>query len=221
MHFALLQLKSALKLSGEPRLLIARSSTVLQRVAVHTANPDACTLCPLHFRHRPFLAGCDDALLQARSQSGAGGRRSGGSGGGGGGNDDGETEGAWVMKAGQAVRDLLLQLARAGGSRALEELRAAAAAGSFNEVARALSAAEAEAAAAPAAPASPSTAAPARVCAACGAAGAALVCSGCRGVRYCGAECQKRDWGAHKAACRARRQRQQEGAAATASQQQQ
>jgi hypothetical protein len=29
------------------------------------------------------------------------------------------------------------------------------------------------------------------------------VCTGCRVVRYCGAECQKQDWPAHKAACRA------------------
>ena len=40
------------------------------------------------------------------------------------------------------------------------------------------------------------------VCAACGAAGARLKCGGCRRAHYCDAACQKRDWRAHKAACK-------------------
>ena len=128
---------------------------------------------------------------------------------------------------GDAVRLALLQLARAGGAGALEELRSAAAAGSFKEVTRALdAAAEAEEDALPSAvmdslllvaprapaPAAPAAAKPEReaaaaaetavACAACGAAGAPLMCGACRGVRYCGPECQKRDWRAHKAACK-------------------
>ena len=156
-----------------------------------------------------------------------------------------------MRRAAVCAHDTLLQLARARDSGALKELRAATAvAGPLPEVARVLAEVEASgqgvaepgsaatgsparvaaAAAAPAAVAAAAmaaavapapTAAPARVCAACGAAGAALVCSGCRGVRYCGAECQKRDWGAHKAACRLQRQRQQEGAAVATAQQQQ
>ena len=62
-------------------------------------------------------------------------------------------------------------------------------------------------AAAPAASARPEAVAGARgACAACGAADAPLMCAGCRGARYCGRECQKRDWRAHKAACKQRRQ---------------
>ena len=159
------------------------------------------------------MEGCDDAL----------------SGGGGGGHDS-QTR-LWVRKTGEAARDALLWLVRAcGGAAALEQLRTAAA--HFKEVLRVLDTA-AEGGAVlmadgqpitPASAASPVSAAPAAAaaaaaasapsapdivataCAACGAANAALKCGGCLGARYCGADCQKRDWPAHKAACKQRRQ---------------
>ena len=53
-------------------------------------------------------------------------------------------------------------------------------------------------------------------CAACGASDAPLMCAGCQGARYCGAECQKRDWRAHKAACTQRQQQQKTAAAGAA-----
>jgi hypothetical protein len=72
-------------------------------------------------------------------------------------------------------------------------------------------AAAAEAAAAAAgggSAAAPAAPAPARAFAACGAAarpdsGRLLVCSRCLGTRFCGAECQRAHWPAHKAACHA------------------
>ena len=78
-------------------------------------------------------------------------------------------------------------------------------------VAAALAAAPAAAATTAAAPEAPSGAeAAARACVACGAADAPLKCGGCRVARYCGAECQKRDWRAHKAACKQQQHQQQQ-----------
>lgn len=54
-------------------------------------------------------------------------------------------------------------------------------------------------------PAQPAAAAPpgaANVCAACGATGSLKRCAGCRGVRYCGAACQRAHWRQHAAECR-------------------
>ena len=175
---------------------------------------------------RPFLEGCDSALRQASSQ-----RRGGGSG------DDG-SKAAWVSRAGEAAKQALLVLARCGGAAVLEELRAAATAGSFQAVLCALNGGDKEevgeeeargqaaaAAAAPAGTAAPRAtvaatasvaasagpeAAATTACAACSAADAPLMCAGCRGARYCGPECQKRDWRVHKAACKQRRQQQQQ-----------
>ena len=213
----------------------------------------ACKLCPSHSignrcpialptTARCRLEGCDDFLLHARllhdSHSGGGGGGSGGDGGG--------QAAAWVRKGGKAVEQTLLQAARAGGARALEELRVAATAGSFTEVLRVLGAVEEEAVQQPWSPAAapggaPSaaptpSAAPERApqaaaaalaaepavadapprreagaaraaCAAGGAANAPLKCGACGAVRYCGAECQRRDWGAHKTACKQLRRR--------------
>ena len=114
-----------------------------------------------------------------------------------------------MQKAAAAARDALPLVARAGGAAALREMRATAA--PFKEVLRVLETVVVEegsaAAAAPASssPAGTAPAVPGTACAACGASGARLTCGGCRGVRYCGAECQKRDWRAHKAACKQQR----------------
>lgn len=43
----------------------------------------------------------------------------------------------------------------------------------------------------------------ASLCAACGKDLAASLCSRCKAVRYCGPECQRAHWRAHKAACKA------------------
>ena len=191
-------------------------------------------------------------LQQARAlrRSGAGGssssRSSGGGGGGGGGSGtDGRSEAAWMEDAAATAQRAMVQVVRVGGAAALEELRAAATAGSFKEVLRVLGAVEEEAVQQPWRPAAAPTGAPAAAptplaapervpqagapaaepavadapprrkagagaargaCAACGAADAPLMCAGCRGARYCGLECQKRDWRAHKAACKQRRQ---------------
>ena len=197
------------------RLLAAMILRALAASAADDASGDASRWLRSLAGCCPFLAGCNDTLRQARAARNSGG------GGGGGGNQ----EAAFMLRAADAVRDTLLQVARAGGAEALEELCAAeAVAGPFEEVARVLEeaaeegearepgAAAAEAAAALAAPAPAKPEAPAgpeataRACAACGAAGAPLTCAGCRGARYCGAECQRRDWRAHKAACKQRRQ---------------
>ncbi len=46
---------------------------------------------------------------------------------------------------------------------------------------------------------------PASQCASCGASGATKRCSACLGPAYCGPDCQKAHWKAHKAACKAAR----------------
>ena len=172
-------------------------------------NPANHSQPPTKSSCRPFLAGCDDALRQANAlRSGGGGSNSGF------GNPGVAT---WVKTAGKNAHEALLAIAQSGGAAALEELRSAAA--PFPAVLRALeavvveegSAAAAASTAAAAAASSPSSAAAAAgeaappACAACGAAAAPLRCGGCRRARYCGAECQKRDWRAHKAACKQQR----------------
>ena len=170
------------------------------------------------------MEGCNDLLLQECLLASGGG---GGDDGGGGGGDD---QAEWGPCSGDRVAwEMLVALAGCIGAAALADLRAAAAAGSFEEVALVLDAIEAvkadeqqqEAPGRAAAPISAGAAVgavvgdpgTARACAACGAAGAPLMCSGCLAASYCGAECQRRDWRAHKAACK---QRQQEMAAAAA-----
>ena len=126
---------------------------------------------------------------------------------------------AWRL-AGESARAALLAVARHGGAAALTAAvmeGAAAAHGALGEVARCLREegllppGEGEVAAATPTPPEPApsvsmapaaAAAPLR-CAVCGASsGELLLCSGCHGVRYCGRDCQKADWRAHKAACR-------------------
>ena len=113
-----------------------------------------------------------------------------------------------MRKAADAAHLALLTLTNLGREETIAELHAAAAAGSFPEVARVLGVPET--AVAPASAASASAAAEAgpstmeRACGACGAVDPPLRCSACRGARYCSAECQKRDWRAHKAACKQR-----------------
>ncbi len=46
---------------------------------------------------------------------------------------------------------------------------------------------------------------PAAGCARCGITAAGKRCGACGGAAYCGAECQRAHWAAHKAACRAAR----------------
>ena len=102
--------------------------------------------------------------------------------------------------AGEELREALRGVARSGGPETLERLcSTAAAAGPFEEVLLVLAAIKEEGAA--------MALETGRACAACGAADAPLLCGGCRGARYCGVECQRRDWRAHKAACRQRPQR--------------
>ena len=181
--------------------------------------------CPLHDkaplnlphnRCRPFLAGCEDWLRKARALRA----------------DEGYGPGAdslavLIRSASEDALGLLSQMRRCGGAGALEALRSAAAA-SFPEVARALGAPEAAATSsktAAAAPAGATEAGPvttvARVCAACGAADAPLTCGACRDAHYCSAACQKRDWRAHKAACKQRQREMSTGAAAAEKEKQQ
>ena len=105
-----------------------------------------------------------------------------------------------ARRAGKETREALQRVARSGGPETLERLcSTAAAAGPFEEVLLVLAAIKEEGAA--------MALETGRACAACGAADAPLLCGGCRGARYCGVECQRRDWRAHKAACRQRPQR--------------
>ena len=215
---------------AERRAVAAGLLADLAAKAANDAGPSAFSLRVLA-NCRPFLAGCDDALRQARA---LGGGRSDGGGGGG-----GDSAAVWMRRAGDTAQQALLVIAR---SRSLEALRTAAAGRSFKEVARVLAAAGEEqaqeqaatavastsapaAAAVVAAAAVPASAAPeapvgskaaARACSACGAAGAPLTCGGCRDARYCGAECQRRDWRAHKATCKQQRRQQMAKAAAAA-----
>lgn len=53
-----------------------------------------------------------------------------------------------------------------------------------------------------------------KACAACGATGDLRRCGDCRGVRYCGAECQRAHWPQHKAECRRRRTERRTGGTA-------
>ena len=81
---------------------------------------------------RAFLAGCDDALRQGRAIAASG-------------VEDEEDEGKeamWAVRAAGAAKSTLLHLAAMAGGEAREALRAAAAAGPFEEVARALGAFE-------------------------------------------------------------------------------
>ena len=156
------------------------------------------------------------------------------------------TRDAGVVATGFFTFAAMWERSDGGDAGALEALRSAAAA-SFPEVARVLDslegAEEGEAGAAPAIaalalpaadPASPAMAAAAaasagvgveaspvttaaRVCAACGSADPPLMCGGCRGAPYCSAACQKRDWRAHKAACKQRRGEMMSTGAAAAS----
>ena len=186
----------------------ALTAGLLQSAAGMLGGAGALSLRRAIARWPPFLAGCDAALRQERALRADEGRS---------GRD--EDPAVWTRRAGEWTRVLLQQMVGGAGPAlgglfgfgVCEELRAAAA--PFLEVARALGAPEGPAAAgaAAAAAAEAGPAATTHVCAACGAADATLRCGGCRAARYCDAECQKRDWRAHKAACR---QRQQEIAAA-------
>ena len=153
---------------------------------------------------------CDELLRQARQLPPGSGDGADGSSGG------GDSEAAWLRRAAASARRALRQLVRLDGAVTVGQLRSAAAAAGRQEILRALDGdddADEDEARGQAAAATANAAAPAgsgsmarTACAACGAADAPLRCSACRGARYCGAECQKRDWRAHKAACKQRRQ---------------
>ena len=121
-----------------------------------------------------------------------------------------DNEEAWRL-AGESARQVLLAVARCGGAAALsaEVQRAGARGRPLGEVAHCLREEgllllphEGEGVAAPVSTASAAPAAP-LCCNVCGASGGDLqMCAGCRSAIYCGRDCQKADWRAHKAACR-------------------